>query len=85
MPKSFTYELNSDPVEALERAKQAAAKSGAIFQGDSTRGTFAATGVSGGYEISGQRAVITVVDKPFFASWSRVQAELSKFFGTAIT
>jgi hypothetical protein len=47
MPKSFAYDLKSDPVEALERAKQAAAESGAIFQGESTQGTFAATGVSG--------------------------------------
>ena len=82
MPKSFTYDLKSDPAEALERAKQAAAESGAVFQGDSTRGTFAGSGVSGVYAMDGQRVVITVVDKPWYAPWSVIQTELSKFFST---
>ena len=46
--------------EALERARKAAAERGAILQGDSPQGTFAAAGVSGVYGVAGQRAVIKV-------------------------
>ena len=68
------------PGQALERAKKAATDSGAVFQGDSTRGTFATTGVSGVYVVDGQRVEITVVDKPWYAPWSMIQEKLSSFF-----
>jgi hypothetical protein len=36
--------------------------------------------VAGGYEISGDYALITMTKKPFIASWNLVEARVREFF-----
>jgi hypothetical protein len=81
MAHTFTIPLNGrSPSELIGKAKNAAAQSGAVFTGDERNGSFSTNEVAGGYEISGDYALITMTKKPFIASWNLVEARVREFF-----
>ncbi len=80
MAQTFTVDLDETPETIVERARLAARKAGADFEGDAASGRFAAMGVEGGYSIQDGRVVVTVTRKPALAPWGMVEAKLRGFF-----
>ncbi len=80
MAHSFTLSLTTTPAALLERAKKLAAENDAVFQGDTSSGSFTASGVEGSYQIDADTITITVTDKPFLAPWALVESKVRGFF-----
>jgi len=80
MAMSFTFRLITSPENLLARARAAAQEAGAQFEGTTQSGQFSGQGVSGEYQIDGQEVRITVHSKPWYASWSAVEARVKEFF-----
>ena len=80
MAYSFTLSLTTTPAALLERAKKLAAEGDAIFQGDTSSGSFTGSGVEGNYQIDADTLTVTITDKPFFAPWALVESKIRGFF-----
>ncbi len=80
MPESFSFKIKNSPAEAVERARAAAEKEGATFQGDVEGGSFSALGVVGSYTISGDTVEVAISERPFFAPLSIVESKIKSLF-----
>jgi len=75
--------MKEDPAVVLDRAKAAAKRSGALFEGDLESGTFSGSGVEGTYVIEGSLIRLTVTEKPPVIPWSIVETMVHSFFAPA--
>lgn len=82
MNDTFTIEFTGDPEVLFARAQSVATQRGALFEGDSTSGTFFGQGVSGSYQREGQQLVVTVSNKPLFVPWILIENRIRSFFTT---
>lgn len=81
MAKSFDIDLNTPPDVLLKKAKEAAVDGGFELSGNTSAGEFSGKGAKGEYKISGSTVSITITKKPFYATWSKVEATIKEFFG----
>jgi hypothetical protein len=85
-PNTFTVPLGGQsPSDLLDRAKNAAASSGAIFVGNTSDGVFHNDQVAGSYHVSGNNVYVTITIKPWYAPWSMVISKIKGFFETTST
>ena len=80
MPESFSFPITVTPKQAVEKAKAAAEKEGATFEGNSKEGKFSALGVVGSYEIRGSVVEVEILEKPFFAPLSIIESKIKSLF-----
>lgn len=83
MSRTFEIHMKEDPAVVLDRAKAAAKRSGALFEGDLKGGTFSGSGVEGTYVIEGNLISLTVTEKPPVIPWSIVETMVHSFFAPA--
>ncbi len=80
MSESFSFQITGTAAEAVEKARIAAEKEGAEFEGDVTAGRFSALGVVGSYSISGDTVEVAISERPFFAPLSLVESKIKSLF-----
>lgn len=80
MAKTFEISISEAPAVVLERAKAAAGRVGARFEGDEAGGSFNGSGVSGTYRIDDDTVFLTITEKPLGVPWSMVEAMATSFF-----
>lgn len=80
MSECFSFQLTQAPELAIEKAKAAAEKEGASFEGDTTEGKFSAMGVVGSYRITGDVVDVDISERPFFAPLSIVESKIKSLF-----
>lgn len=74
--------FSGDPQAVVDRARGAAQRNGAVFEGDRFAGKFSANGVAGHYRFTETVVVVTVESKPDFAPWPLVETAIRGFFET---
>src|SRR5262249_28279910 len=74
--------FSEDPQAVVDRARGAAERNGAVFEGDRFAGKFSANGVAGHYRFTERVVVVTVESKPDFAPWPLVETAIRGFFET---
>ena len=72
--------FSGDPNAVVTRARAAAAKHGAVFEGDHVAGVFSGNGVTGHYKFTEKVVVVTITNKPDFAPWPFVETAIRGFF-----
>jgi hypothetical protein len=80
MSDSFTFSITLTPEQAVEKARAAAQKEGATFEGNAKRGKFSALGVVGSYEIIENLIEVEISEKPFFAPLSIIESKIKSLF-----
>jgi len=79
---TISIDFKGEPDELIRSAEQAISGAGGSFAGNNTDGKFAINSplgkVSGTYSVLGQSFNISIVDKPFLVSCSRIEDELRK-------
>jgi hypothetical protein len=80
MAKTFDIAFSGDAESLLQRAKKAAAESGAKLTGDTNGGNFSGKGVEGHYEVRGNTVHVTITKKPIVVLDSVIESQLRKFF-----
>ncbi len=79
---SISIEFSGQPDELIRSAEQAISGAGGSFSGTNTDGSFDINSplgkVSGSYTVVGQSFNISITDKPFLISCSRIEEELRK-------
>ncbi|HLF06345.1 MAG TPA: hypothetical protein VI893_04100 [Thermoplasmata archaeon] len=79
MRKTFTIKIHGDPRSLMPHVRRRAARQGIKLAGDDLKGSF--TGMmTGQYEVTGDRARVTVTNKPHFYTWDAVE----KWLGGAL-
>ena len=77
----FTLSFSADANSLVNRASGEIARSGGVFQGDSSQGNFRAKtpigSIEGAYVIEGQNISLTITKKPLLLSCKRIEKELS--------
>jgi hypothetical protein len=80
MAKTFDVSFSGDAAPLLQRAKNAAAETGAKLTGDINSGNFSGKGIEGHYEVSGNTIHMTITKKPIVIADSVIESRLRKFF-----
>ncbi len=80
MSEGFSFQLTQAPEQAIDKAKAAAEKEGASFEGDAAEGKFSAMGVVGTYRISGNVVEVDISERPFFAPLSIIESKIKSLF-----
>lgn len=80
MAHSFNVTLSDEPASVLEKVRKLLTENGGQFNGDSSSGSFAGSGVKGEYHISGQIVTITITKKPLLAAMSLVESKVREYF-----
>lgn len=79
---NILIDFQGSPEELVRSAETAIAGAGGSFSGTQADGKFAINSplgkVSGNYVVEGQTFNITITDKPFLVSCSRIEDELRK-------
>lgn len=79
---NISIDFNGQPDELIRSAEQAISGAGGSFAGSNSDGKFSISSplgkVSGTYTVVGQSFIISIVDKPFLVSCSRIEEELRK-------
>ncbi len=79
---NITIDFNGDPDQLIMSAEQAISGAGGSFSGNNSEGKFAINSplgkVSGTYTVLGQSFNISIIDKPFLVSCSKIEDELRK-------
>jgi hypothetical protein len=79
---NISIDFNGQPDELIRSAEQAISGAGGSFAGNNSDGSFAINSplgkVSGTYTVVGQSFNISITDKPFLVSCSRIEDELRK-------
>ena len=78
MAQTYTFQMPGDPEEKFRQVQQLARAKGVTLEGDSTQAMFSGL-VTGSYSRSGSTVTVTITDKPFIVSWSRVESMLRGF------
>lgn len=83
MACNFDLPINDAPETFVEKVRNALAKAGGVFDGDTTSGVFELStpigAIKGSYTVNGSTAAITVTDKPFFLSCDKIQEVLQGY------
>ena len=80
MSRKYEIHIKQDPEIVVEKAKTAAQRSGATFEGDGRSGVFSGSGVEGTYVVEGQVLQLTITEKPAGIPWSLVESMVHSFF-----
>lgn len=79
---NISIDFNGNPDELIRSAEQAISGAGGSFSGSNSAGDFSINSplgkVSGTYTVLGQSFNISITDKPFLVSCSRIEDELRK-------
>lgn len=79
---NIAIDFNGESEELIRSAEQAISGAGGAFSGNNSEGKFAINSplgkVSGTYTVIGQTFNISIVDKPFLVSCSKIEDELRK-------
>ena len=79
---NIAIDFNGESEELIRSAEQAISGAGGSFSGNNSEGKFAINSplgkVSGTYTVIGQTFNISIVDKPFLVSCSKIEDELRK-------
>lgn len=79
---NISIDFNGNPDELIRSAEQAISGAGGSFSGSNAEGNFAINSplgkVSGTYTVLGQSFNISITDKPFLVSCSKIEEELRK-------
>jgi hypothetical protein len=78
MAQTYTFQMSGDPEAKFRQVQQLASAKGVTLNGDSTMASFSGL-VTGSYSRSGHTVTVTITDKPFYASWSRIESMLREF------
>ena len=78
--KKFSIKLNLHPHEVFAKSKANADNNGVTLKGDHQIGQFSGKGIEGTYELNGDILTITIVEKPFFYSWSLIETKVRELF-----
>lgn len=77
----FTIPFSGDAESLIARAQRAIERAGGTFSGNAADGNFQGKtplgAITGSYEVQGQTLALTITDKPFLLSCSRIEKELS--------
>ncbi len=77
----FSISFSGDAESLIKRAQEQIGNAGGNFTGDSKEGNFQAKTpigpIKGSYMIEGQSINLTISDKPFLLSCSRIEKELT--------
>jgi len=80
MARKFTVKLTGSPDNMLAKVRAAVKEGGGSFDGDATSGTFAGSGVTGKYSVSGTDIVVTIQKKPFVIPGFLIESKVREFF-----
>ena len=80
MAESFSFHITQSPEQAVEKARAAAEKQGARFEGDASGGRFSAMGVVGSFRITGDLVEVDILERPFFAPPPIIEATITELF-----
>ena len=80
MSRTFEIHIKEDPEAVVEKAKAAAQRSGASFEGDGQSGVFSGSGVEGKYVVEDKVLRLTITDKPAGIPWTLVETMVHSFF-----
>ena len=80
MSESFSFRIHETPEAAVDKARIAAEKEEALFEGDARGGNFSALGVVGAYRIDGDVVEVDISERPFFAPLSMVESKIKSLF-----
>jgi hypothetical protein len=80
MSETFRFQITQTPEAAVEKARAAAEKEEALFEGDAQAGKFSALGVVGTYRIRGDVVEVELSERPFFAPLSIVESKIKSLF-----
>ncbi|WP_411275065.1 hypothetical protein [Daejeonella sp.] len=79
---SISIDFEGDPDKLIRSAEEAISGAGGSFAGNNAEGKFAINSplgkVSGTYTVLGQSFNISIIDKPFLVSCSKIEDELRK-------
>lgn len=79
---NISIDFNGDPDQLIMSAEQAISGAGGSFSGNNSDGKFAINSplgkVSGTYTVLGQSFNISIINKPFLVSCSKIEDELRK-------
>ncbi|MGV3685290.1 MAG: hypothetical protein ACO1NS_06675 [Daejeonella sp.] len=79
---NISIDFSGDPEQLIRSAEQAISGAGGAFTGNNSDGKFSINSplgkVSGTYIVQGQSFNISITDKPFLVSCSRIEDELRK-------
>ena len=81
MTKSYRFNIPGDPEKFIARTKKMASENSAVVKGTARKGSLSLKGVEGDYRVEGNTANLTIVKKPFYVTWGRLEKEISRFFG----
>ena len=80
MSRTFEINIKQDPEVVVEKAKAAAQRSGASFEGDGRSGVFSGSGVEGKYVVEDKVLRLTITEKPAGIPWTLVETMVHSFF-----
>ena len=82
---SFTFRLNQDASHAFIKARQAVVERGGQMSGSEDQGIFMGNSplgvIEGTYRAEGRNVTVKITKKPFAIPKSKIQREVSRFFG----
>ncbi|HFD11944.1 MAG TPA: hypothetical protein ENJ32_05705 [Crenotrichaceae bacterium] len=79
MAKSFTYTINENPQEILNKVRLIASEKGIDVSGDHQKGQLSGQGINADYVMQDSTLTITVQKKPMIVPWSMVEKMVAKF------
>lgn len=77
----FNIAFHANAESLIRRARQEIERTGGVFTGDTTQGTFKAKtpigSIAGAYTITGQVITLSITKKPLLLSCRRIEKELA--------
>lgn len=83
MSRVIEVAFSGDPNAVVTKARAAAERHGAVFEGDHVAGKFSGNGIAGHYRFTENVVVVTIETKPDFAPWPLVETAIRGFFESA--
>ena len=77
---TFKIILNDTPENTVKYIKTEIISNSGSFDGDEHYGTFSGKGIQGEYTTSDDTVTITILKKPFWASYNMIEKEIRKYF-----
>jgi hypothetical protein len=80
MSRTVQIDLTVDPKLIVAKARKLAAQAGGKFEGNTVKGSFTYSGISGEYYILENRLHIAIHQKPSLLPWKLVTHSVQKWF-----
>jgi uncharacterized protein (DUF697 family) len=80
MSRVIEVPFSGDANAVVSKARGAAERHGAVFEGDHVAGKFSGNGITGHYRFTETVVIVTIESKPDFAPWPFVEKAIRSFF-----